>query len=116
VRGHKGKKTTDKELKIVAELYREAQIKRISVQQYVASEMDVSVSTAAKRIMASRKANFIPPADEYSKPGCQNSTCVFTLPNKEMDKLNHMANAIGVTRSSLVREAVHLYMSANSQG
>lgn len=110
---HQGKATTHEELRIVADLYRKATSKRISVQQYVASEMGVSISTAAKRIMASRKANFIPPADEYSKPGCQNSKCVFTLPNKEMDKLNHMANTIGVTRSSLVREAVHLYMNVN---
>lgn len=114
MRGHKGKKATHEELKTVAELYRKATRKRISVQQYVASEMDVSISTAAKRIMASRKANFIPPADEYGKPGCQNSTCVFTLPNEEMDKLNHMANAMGVTRSSLVREAVHMYMNVNN--
>ena len=115
MRGHKGKKATHEELKAVAELYREAQSRRISVQQYVAKEMNVAVSTASKRIMASRKANFIPPADENSKPGCQNSKCVFTLPNKEMDKLNHIAEAKGVARSSLVREAVRLYTKANSR-
>jgi hypothetical protein len=114
MRGHKGKKATQQELQIVADLYRKATSKRISVQQYVASEMDVSVSTAAKRIMASRKAKFLPPADEYNKPGCKHPTCVFSLPNKEMDKLNHIADAKGVTRSSLVREAVRLYMKANS--
>ena len=116
MRGHKGKKATHEELRIVAELYREAQIKRISVQQYVASEMDVSVSTAAKRIMASRKAKFLSPADEYNKPGCKHPTCVFSLPKKELSKLNHIATIKGVTRSSLVREAVRLYTKANSQG
>jgi predicted transcriptional regulator len=114
MRGHKGKKATHEELKAVAELYREAQSKRISVQQYVAQEMNVAVSTANKRIMASRKANLLPPYVEDLEPGKSNPICVFTISQNDLEQLSQMANAVGVTRSSLVREAVRLYMNVNS--
>lgn len=111
---HKGRKTTHEELQIVADLYREALSKRIPVQRYVAQRMNVSISTSNKRIMASRKANLLPSHYDHLERGKINPICVFTISQNDLEQLNHMANAIGVTRSFLVREAVRLYVNVNS--
>jgi hypothetical protein len=109
---HKGKATTLEELQIVADLYREANSKDISTHQYVADEMRVSLSTAAKRIMASRKAGLLPPVDGYI-PGLIKPYCVFRLPHEDLEQLNNIAKAKGVTRSFAIREAVRLYAETN---
>ena len=111
---HKGRKTTHEELEVVAELYREALSKRIPVQRYVAQRMNVSLSTSNKRIMASRKANLLPPHDERLERGKTNPICVFTISQNDLEQLNRIADATGVSRSSLVREAVHLYINVKS--
>lgn len=106
---HQGKARTQEELQAVADLYREANSKGISTQQHIAHEMGVALSTAAKRIMASRKAGLLPPVDGYER-GLKNPLCVFKLSKTELEKLDNIAKAKGVTRSFLIREAVRLYV------
>ena len=52
---HKGRTHTDEELQNVAEIYMTAFRAHLPVQKTVAEMLGVSVSTAAKRIMAARK-------------------------------------------------------------
>ena len=106
---HQGKVRTQEELQIVADLYKEANSKGISTQQHIAREMGIALSTAAKRIMASRKAGLLPPVDGFER-GVKNPLCVFKLSQKELEKLDNIAKAKGVTRSFLIREAVRLYI------
>ena len=57
---HVGRTHSDEELKFVAEIYMAAWERRLPVQRTVAEALGVPVSTAIKRIMASRKRGFIP--------------------------------------------------------
>ena len=109
---HQGKARTQEELQIVADLYKEANSKGIPTQRHIADEMNVALSTAAKRIMASRKAGLLPPVDGYV-PGFVKPYCVFRLPHEDLEKLNNIAKAKGVTRSFAIREAVRLYAETN---
>ncbi len=62
---HQGRPHSDHELKSVADIYVSAFNARVPVQQAVANALGVSVSTAAKRIMAARKQGYIPtPSNE----------------------------------------------------
>lgn len=56
---HPGRAHQDIELRTVAEIYRTAFMARLPVQQSVADALGISVSTAAKRIMAARQRGFI---------------------------------------------------------
>lgn len=56
---HKGRQHTDADLLAVAEIYEAAFKARIPVQKSVADAFGISVSTAAKRIMAARNRGFI---------------------------------------------------------
>jgi len=56
---HPGRAHHDFELRAVAEIYRAAYQARMPVQKSVADALGVSVSTAAKRIMAARQRGFI---------------------------------------------------------
>lgn len=112
---HSGKALSQEELQTVAELYKEANRIGVSTQQYIAKKMEVALSTAAKRIMSSRKANFLPPTDSWYTHGHTNPKCIFTISDKDLDRLNRIAKAKGVTRSFAIREAVSLYLETNSQ-
>jgi hypothetical protein len=112
---HSGKALSQEELQTVAELYKDANRRGISTQRHIANEMGVARSTAAKRIMASRKANFLPPTDSWFRLGYKNPTCVFTIPNKELDQLNHIVKVKGFTRSFAIREAIRLYIETHNQ-
>ncbi len=57
---YQGRQHSDNELQKVATVYHAAHAARIPVQQAVADAQGVSVSTAAKRIMAARARGFIP--------------------------------------------------------
>lgn len=111
---HKGRKTTHEELEVVADLYREALSKRIPVQRYVAQRMNVSLSTSNKRIMASRKANLLPPHHEHLEQGKINPFCVFRISQNDLEQLNRIAMSKCIERSFALREAVRQYIEANS--
>jgi hypothetical protein len=113
---HSGKALSLEELQNVAELYKDANRRGIPTQRHIANEMGVAISTAAKRIMASRKANFLPSTDSWYAHGHTNPKCIFTISDKDLDQLNRIAKAKGVTRSFAIREAIHLYLETNSQG
>jgi DNA-binding transcriptional regulator LsrR (DeoR family) len=57
--GHKGRTHTEDELREVAEIYMAAFQAHRPVQKTVADMLGVSVSTAAKRIMAARQSGYI---------------------------------------------------------
>jgi hypothetical protein len=57
--GHKGRTHTEDELREVAEIYMAAFQAHRPVQKTVADMLGVSVSTAAKRIMAARSGGYI---------------------------------------------------------
>jgi hypothetical protein len=59
VTGHKGRTHTEDELREVAEIYMAAFQAHRPVQKTVADMLGVSVSTAAKRIMAARQSGYI---------------------------------------------------------
>ena len=61
---HKGRQHTDADLLAVAEIYEAAFKARIPVQKSVADAFGISVSTAAKRIMAARSRGFITSTEE----------------------------------------------------
>ncbi|MCG3772603.1 MAG: hypothetical protein JW384_03818 [Nitrosomonadaceae bacterium] len=54
-----GRAHSDEDLQTVADIYTAARKARIPVQRAVANTQGISVSTAAKRIMAARKAGMI---------------------------------------------------------
>ena len=56
---HQGRQHSDEDLQAVADIYLAAHRARIPVQKAVADALGISVSTAAKRIMASRQQGFI---------------------------------------------------------
>jgi hypothetical protein len=56
---HQGRQHSDEDLQAVAEIYKAAFLARLPVQKAVADAFGISVSTAAKRIMASRQQGFI---------------------------------------------------------
>lgn len=56
---HQGRQHSDEELRAVADIYKAAFKARLPVQKAVADALGVSVSTAAKRIMAARSHGFI---------------------------------------------------------
>lgn len=57
---HQGRAHSDKDLQAVADIYKAAHKARIPVQQAVANAQGISISTAAKRIMAARAKNLLP--------------------------------------------------------
>jgi len=57
---HQGRSHSKEELQEVANIYHAAYLARLPVQKAVADALGVSVSTAAKRIMAARKNGLIP--------------------------------------------------------
>jgi|LakMenEpi03Aug12_release.lakeMendotaPanAssembly.Ray.scaffolds.fasta_scaffold70195_2 hypothetical protein len=56
---HQGRQHSDEDLQTVAEIYGAAFQARVPVQKAVADALGISVSTAAKRIMAARSRGFI---------------------------------------------------------
>jgi hypothetical protein len=56
---NQGRQHSDDDLRVIATIYHAAHNARIPVQQAVADAQGVSVSTAAKRIMAARSRGFI---------------------------------------------------------
>jgi hypothetical protein len=65
--GHKGRTHTEDELREVAEIYMAAFQAHRPVQKTVADMLGVSVSTAAKRIMAARRSGFLSLAGDEEK-------------------------------------------------
>jgi hypothetical protein len=61
---YQGRHHSDEDLQAVADIYVAAYQARIPVQQAVADALGISVSTAAKRIMASRQRGFITSTQE----------------------------------------------------
>ena len=60
---HQGRQHSDDDLQAVAEIYKAAFQARLPVQKAVADALGISVSTAAKRIMAARSRGFISPSE-----------------------------------------------------
>ncbi len=58
---HQGRQHSDEDLQSVAEIYKAAFLARLPVQRAVADALGISVSTAAKRIMAARQQGFFQP-------------------------------------------------------
>ena len=56
---HQGRQHSNEDLRTVADIYLAAYQARIPVQKAVADALGISVSTAAKRIMAARRHGFI---------------------------------------------------------
>jgi len=56
---HQGRQHSDDDLRVVADMYNAAFQSRVPVQRAVADALGISVSTAAKRIMAARSRGFI---------------------------------------------------------
>jgi transposase len=56
---HRGRPASDDELRTVAAIYVEAKADRAPVQAAVAEAFGISPSTAAKRIMAARRAGLL---------------------------------------------------------
>ena len=56
---YQGRQHSDEDLQAVADIHKAAYKARIPVQQAVADALGISVSTAAKRIMAARQRGFI---------------------------------------------------------
>ncbi len=56
---HQGRQHSDEDLRSVADIYKAAFQARMPVQKAVADALGISVSTAAKRIMAARSRGFI---------------------------------------------------------
>ena len=61
---HQGRQHSDEDLQAVADIYLAAYKARIPVQKAVADSLGISVSTAAKRIMAARSHGFITSTQE----------------------------------------------------
>ena len=61
VRGHQGRASSDEEHKLVAEVRLAALKANVPVQRAVAEALGVSRGAAGNRIVAARKAGFIPP-------------------------------------------------------
>jgi hypothetical protein len=59
---HSGRPHSAHDLNLVADIYRVALNARLPARKAVAEAFDISLSTAAKRIMAARKRGFLPPA------------------------------------------------------
>jgi hypothetical protein len=59
---HSGRKYSESELKLVADLYRTAHRKGLSAREFVAKERQVSLSTADKQIRAARDAGLLEPS------------------------------------------------------
>jgi hypothetical protein len=59
---HSGRPHSDQDLRLVADIYRVALNARLPARKAVAEALDLSHSTAAKRIMAARQKGFLPPA------------------------------------------------------
>ena len=57
---HQGRMHSDDDLQEVADIYMAAHKARIPVQRAVANTQGITISTAAKRIMAARAKNLIP--------------------------------------------------------
>jgi hypothetical protein len=65
--GHKGRTHTEDELREVANIYIAAFEAHRPVQKTVADMLGISVSTAAKRIMAARRSGFLSLAEDEEK-------------------------------------------------
>lgn len=108
---HQGKPHTTEELQTVADLYKKAVSIRTSTHQYIADEMGISLSTAAKRVMAARKAGLLGLVGWY-RTG-KSPYLSFKIPQKEIDMLTLLAQAKSVNRSEIIREALHDYIEKN---
>jgi len=64
---HQGRAHSEEDLQEVADIYRAAFQARVPIQQAVADGLGISVSTAAKRIMAARRQGFITPTQRKDK-------------------------------------------------
>ena len=64
---HQGRAHTDKDLETVAEIYMSAFRAHQPVRQSVADTLGISISTAEKRISASRRKGFIPTENKEDK-------------------------------------------------
>jgi hypothetical protein len=64
---HQGRRHSISELEDVTRIYLQAHQARLPVQQTVADTLGISVSTAAKRIMAARRNGLIPPVQDAER-------------------------------------------------